>query len=243
MPEPNENAIFDAVKVSGMGNVLVLGETGLNSIPEVMVPKTVPTATLQSIIDRDEFADRYISLDAMIAKEDGSDIGYIRVLQFNNGKFGKQVFPIDTSGLVGKYKNFIITGIQPSMAEKAQILKTNNTLQINAFDSQIEVLNIQGALKSTIQDHWDMAMVILWDSLLRLTKLVQMKLIVEFGYESNVYWGYPLSFTYQKSSNTQYIASFSMQFIVVKRSLLAKNDVDLAMVTDLSRQIQNIANL
>jgi hypothetical protein len=105
------------------------------------------------------------------------------------------------------------------------------------------VLAIQGVLRSTDADPWDMAMVFLWDDLLRLTKLLKMNLIAEFGYQSSIYWGYPISFNWQKSSNMQYLVSYSMQFAIIKRALLAKTSNQQSLLTDLNNQIQNIPSI
>lgn len=222
--EPYRTAINKSVSVAFGGTLnLDLAEVGLNNTQNIYVtPQAFNPAPLDesSVLD---FADRYVTLDALSASEDGADLAYLRVLEFVNNKFGKHIFPLNqTSEEAIKYKELIVTNCQTSMVEKAQIIKTNNTLQVYAFDSQVEVLNIQGVLKSTATDRWDIAMVLVWDELLRLTKLIQRKFICEFGYESNVYWGYPLNFTYQKSSNTQYLVNFSMQFIVIKRSIFLR---------------------
>ena len=242
MPDPNVKAITTAVNLTATSYVLDISNTKLNDIASITVPVGSPSDN-RLLIDSSDFASRYISLDAISDKQDGSDIGYMRVLRFNNGKFGSQVFPITSSGIKYKYKDFIITTVGSNLIEKAQILKTNNTLQIYAFDSQVEVLTIQGVLKSTIQDNWDMGMVVLWEELFRLTKLIQMNLIVEMGYQSSVYWGFPLNFNWQKSSNIQALVSYSMQFIVVKKTSLAKNSNQLTLANDISRQIQNIPNI
>jgi len=178
----------------------------------------IPYAAKDS--DTADFDARYISLDSLRADEDGSDLSYIRILSFKDGKFGNQIFP-RSSGASSTYKEFIVTQLTPvNSSEKLQIIKTNKTLQIYSYDSNFEVFNIQGILKSTLTDNWDIAMVLLWDNLLRATKLIEMNAIMEFGYESNIYWGYPMNFQTQKSSSSQYVVGYSMQFIVVKRSIL-----------------------
>jgi hypothetical protein len=244
MAEPNQDAINTAVGlISARGlQTIALNSLDINSISSsINVNQTMPSPT-EAKLSSTDFAYRYMSLDSTQSSEDGSDIAYLRVLKFVNGMFGKQVFPINSNGSLSNYQDFIVTNTSSGMIEKAQLIKTNKTLQIYAFDSQVEVLNIQGVLKSTIENNWDMAMVLLWDDLLRLTKLIQLGLIVEFGYQSNVYWGYPLNFQYQKSSNMQYLVSYSMQFVILKRSALLKNSIQSKMMNDLARQINTAIN-
>ena len=236
MADANLNALITATTMLGDGGTLNLDTISLNSTPSV-VTISIPPSPNQGINDNANFLARYIALDSSSAQEDGSDLAYMRILQFNNGTFGKQVFPITSANIPYKYQDFIVTDLQGGMTEKAQIIKTNNTLQVYSFDSQVEILNIQGVLKSTIQNNWDMAMIVLWDNMLRLTKLIQMRLICEFGYQNNVYWGLPLNFQWRKSSSSQYFATYSMQFVVVKRTLLAKNVNQLTLANDLARQI------
>jgi hypothetical protein len=239
MAEPNVEAIDKAYNLTGggySGFALSLDDAPLADLSNVLIPvdKDNPYPLNKDSVA--EFNNRYVSLDGLNASEDGSDLAYMRILEFNNGKFGQQVFPLALNKQELKYKEFIITSIQNAYVEKAQILKTNNTLQIYAFDSQPEVLNIQGILKSTQQDRWDIAILLVWDDIFRLTKLVQRSLIAEFGYESNVYWGFPLNFAYQKSSQAQYLASFSMQFLIVRRSVIAKQSN--IFVDDIIRQLK-----
>jgi hypothetical protein len=228
-----------ATTVSGE---LQLSNTSIGTLPDVIVPGDVgssPSAT-------EDFMARYLALDTFAANEDGSDLSHMRILKFNNGKFGSQVFPINNLNglnLQPRYQNFIVTSISSGLMEKSQILKTSGTTQIYGFDAQIEVLAIQGVLRSTDADPWDMAMVFLWDDLLRLTKLLKMNLIAEFGYQSSIYWGYPISFNWQKSSNMQYLVSYSMQFAIIKRALLAKTSNQQSLLTDLNNQIQNIPSI
>jgi hypothetical protein len=241
MAEPFEIAIDQAVTMTGINQVINLEGTSLAEITSISVPtSSVPDIPGFRKDLNSEFTNRYVSLDAIKAKEDGSDLAYMRVLKFNNGKFGKQVFPLDNNN-VAKYKEFIVTSLAFSFVEKTQILKTNNTLQVYAFDSQPEVIGIQGLLKSNMNDKWDMAMLLIWDELIRLTKLVQQNLIVEFGYESNVYWGYPLNFTYQKSSSAMYLASFSMQFLIIKRSIIMRQEN--AFITGIIDQLNDITSV
>jgi hypothetical protein len=237
MSEPNEVAINTAVTYSGKGSNFsldVVGKATTDVPPVVLLPNASPMQRLTGVAD---FRNRYISLDALQSSDDGADIAYLRVLKFDNGKFGDQVFPISSSRQ-SKYQSFIVSSVSKGDIEKAQILKTNNTLQVYAFDAQPEILNIQGILKSTVDNKWDTAMVLLWDGLLRLTKLVQNKFIVEFGYKSNVYWGYPLNFQTQESSNAQYLVSYSMSFLIVKRSMTA--DIDNVIVNDIQQQLASI---
>ena len=242
MSEPYQTAIDKSVSTAFGGTLsLDLAEVGLNNTQNIYItPEAFNPAPLNesSVI---EFSDRYVTLDALSVSEDGADLAYLRVLEFINNKFGKHIFPLNkVNDAAIKYKELIVTSCQTSMVEKAQIIKTNNTLQVYAFDSQVEVLNIQGVLKSTATDRWDIAMVLIWDELLRLTKLIQRKLICEFGYESNVYWGYPLNFAYQKSSNTQYLVNFSMQFLVIKRSVfLREGNLFLDQVFDGLQALDN----
>ena len=243
---PNESAILTAVStvspLATAAGVVTLTDNNISNLPDVIVP----TNTSYSPDASSNFAARYLTLDTFDAEDDGTDLGYMRVLRFNNGKFGSQVFPINNINGINsqpRYQNFIVTSLGSGMIEKAQILKTSGTTQIYGFDSQVEVLTLQGVLRSTKSDNWDMAMVFLWDELLRLTKLVQQNLIVEFGYQSNIYWGYPLNFNWQKSSNMQYIVSYSMQFVVIKRSLLAKSILQQTLFNDLNTQMQNIASI
>jgi len=235
IPSADTSAISIAVDTINY-NSLSSSSTSDTSTSVGTIDSTVPSKASPTTQDFANFKSRYISLDTFDASEDGEALAYIRALKFKNGMFGAQVFPSITDS---KYKNFIIGGVGSNLVEKAQILKTNNTLQIYAFDSQVEVLNINGFLKSTIQDPWDTAMIMLWDELLRLTKLIQLGLIVEFGYQDKVYWGYPISFPWQKSSNSQYVASFSMQFVVVKRSNLLKNQNQVDMASYITTQVNN----
>ena len=240
MSEPFVAAIDQTITMLGLSQTIQLNGTELTEITNISIPDVttpIPSGYMKEAVA--EFANRYVSLDTIQGNEDGSDLAYMRVLQFNNGKFGKQVYPI-TNSKETKYKEFIITGISQAFVEKAQILKTNSTLQVYAFDSQPEVLSIQGVLKSTTTDKWDIAMILIWDELIRLTKLVQQRLIVEFGYESKVYWGYPLNFQYQKSSSAMFLASFSMQFLIVKRTMMLREDN--IFITDLIDQLNQVTD-
>ena len=216
MSNPNLDAIDAAIQGAGLDSDSSIIKVNVAS--DANDPNNY-TPNLLNKADIIEFDSRYFSLDAMNARADGSDLAYIRILNFKDGKFGSQVFPNN-----GKtYKQFIVTNISKGDVEKAQIIKTNNTLQIYGFDSQPEVINIQGVLKSTTEDRWDIAMLLLWDDIFRLTKLIQANRVAELGYESNIYWGYPLNFQTQKSSNMAYIASFSMQFLIIKRSIVIRD--------------------
>lgn len=236
--EPNEKVI-DSTFVTVMNynsnnnSTAVLSGSSLSDITQIL-DYTPPESDHKK--SAEEFAARYVSLDALTASEDGSDIAYLRVLQYNNGKFGKQVFP-NTDGI---YKEFIVTAIDNGYAEKVQLLKTNNTLQIYSFGSQIEILTISGVLKSTMSDKWDTAMILLWDDLIRAQKLIQRNLIVEMGYESNIYWGMPINFRFQKSSNTMYLASYNMQFVVVKRSISSRNILGNPLLDSVIMQLDSI---
>jgi hypothetical protein len=250
MTDAYQNAITTALLPYNIGSSvsgLEVSNNSVNVINSITVPFNTP---VNQQLDSDgiiNFNNRYTTLDAFSSNEDGSDLGYIRVLRFTNGLFGSQVYPNvagnkNVSNL-NIYQDFIVTNLSSGFVEKAQIIKTNKTLQVYSFDSQPEVLNIQGVLKATLQCYWDMAMVILWDNILRLSQLTLHNLIVEFGYQGNIYWGYPLNFQWQKSSNLQMLASYSMQFLVVKRTIIARNSDQVSLANSINNQIQNISNI
>jgi hypothetical protein len=238
-----QNAIETAMDTIKYNNgVLVLDAVSINQLGSTaeVIMSALPSA-ISGNDDLENFDDRYHSLDVMRALDDGSDLAYMRVLKFANGMFGAQVYPnfsgnSDFTNL-SIYQDFIVTNLSSSFVEKAQIIKTNNTLQVYSFDSQPEVLSIQGVLKSTLTCNWDMAMVILWDNLLRLTQLTQRNLIVEFGYQGNIYWGYPLSFQWQKSSNLQELVSYNLQFLVIKRTIIPQDNNQLGVIDSINTQM------
>lgn len=253
MADANVNAIYTTLGAIQNTDYLLLNisDTNVNTIGSAVgpghfftdPPELSPTAVA-------DFVKRYTSLDAFSCLEDGSDIGYLRVLRFNNGLFGSQVFPnenimtypdSDVPVLNPQiYQDFIVTNLSSALVEKAQIIKTNSTLQVYSFDAQPEVLAIQGVLKSTLGDYWDMQLVMLWDNLLRLKQLTIQNLIVEFGYQGNIYWGYPLNFSWQKNANSQMVLSYSMQFLVIKRTILTRSNLQIALANSIKAQLQNL---
>lgn len=239
MTEAYQSAITNALTSFSNKPLAITGKS-VDSINSVINSgdREGEVPVMMNVSDVEIFKDRYTTLDAFLAREDGSDLAYLRILRFKKGMFGSQVFPT-----TGVYQDFIVTNLSSGSTEKAQILKTNKTLQVYSFDSQPEMLNIQGVLKSTTQCNWDMAMVILWDNLLRLSQLTEHDLIVEFGYQGNTYWGYPLSFQWQKSSNMQMLASYAMQFLIVKRAIIAKSAIQITLAENLNTQIQKIPSI
>ena len=191
-----------------------------------------------------EIESRVFALDVMRAGSDtASDIASFRVIAYEYGQINtkKQIFPkIPTSyadslssnsssaaGLL--YKKMIIASMGFGYSERSQIIKSNKALHAYFFNDNPEVLSIQGFLKTSAMDPWDIAMVLLWDRLFRGTELARHNGILELAVAGVVYWGYPLSFTPQISANTQYVASFAMQFLVIDKLLPLENMDDAVM--------------
>jgi len=191
-----------------------------------------------------EMESRVYALDMWRAGSDTpSDIGSFRVIAYEFGQINtkKQIFPklqtryafdvgYDQSSVRGLlYKKMIIASMSFGYAERSQIIKSNKALHAYFFNDSPEVISIQGFLKTSSTDPWDIAMVLLWDRLLRGTELARHNGILEIAIADVVYWGYPLSFTYQISANTQFVASFAMQLLVIDKLLPLQNLDDAVM--------------
>lgn len=198
------------------------------------------------------FDNRYLGIDSGYTSSDNNnDIAYIRIIPFVQGKIytAKQIFPrpknksndTEDDTNAPSYKKMIIINKSISHTERSQIMKSNKVLHAFFFDAAPEVLNISGALKTNWDDPWDQAMILLWDNLLRATTLAQHQAIVEIGMAGEVYWGYPLTFQPQKSSSSQYVATFNMQILIVDRAV-ASNNID-AYVKDIVGSITNATGL
>ncbi len=257
--DANVNAIYTTIQTleDSAYNVLNVGSLSVNNVPSIISTKDFYTSEPRKLSEAgvEFFVERYSSLDAFACQEDGSDLGYLRVLRFKNGLFGSQVYPNKRAEDVvypdsdvsiqnpQVYQDLIVTNLGSGLVEKAQIIKTNKTLQIYAFDSQPEVLSIQGVLKSTLGSYWDMSMVILWDNLLRASQLIQQNLIVEFGYQGNIYWGLPLNFQWQKNAQAQMLLTYSMQFLVIKRTIVVRNMTQALVANSLITQLAAIPSI
>jgi hypothetical protein len=174
---------------------------------------------------------RFLTRDAGSVLADSDDaIAYFRILKrdMTTGVIDtqSQIFPkpkgitsINEDMSVAKYKKMIILNKMLGLAERAQIIKTNTMLHVYFFDSQYETIQISGALKRNWDDPWDLAMVLLWDQLMRGTQLVRRGYVCELGMDQELYWGYPLHFNLQTNSQTQYLATFTMTFLIIDRSV------------------------
>ena len=102
---PNESAILTAVStvspLATAAGVVTLTDNNISNLPDVIVP----TNTSYSPDASSNFAARYLTLDTFDAEDDGTDLGYMRVLRFNNGKFGFN--NIERIPLILKEINFI----------------------------------------------------------------------------------------------------------------------------------------
>ena len=152
-------------------------------------------------------------------------IGQFRIVRYHQGKIdgSKQIFPEVVGGLADSYKSMIIASQSQSYAERNQVLKSNKALHAYFFNDAPEVIQLQGFLKTTQTDPWDMAMLLLWDRLLRGTELARHNAILEFSIAGMTYWGYPLNFAYQMSAQSQFVASFSMQILIVDKLIPTEN--------------------
>ena len=156
------------------------------------------------------------------------DIGQFRVVSYSQGKIDskKQIFPKVTTSTPTSYKSMIIASQSQSYAERNQIIKSNKALHAYFFNDAPEVIQLQGFLKTTRTDPWDMAMLLLWDRLLRGTELARHNAILEFSIADMTYWGYPLNFAYQMSAQSQFVASFSMQVLIIDKLIPLNNMSD-----------------
>ena len=159
--------------------------------------------------------------------DDDSRLAYFRILSIDqtdgtiNNSVGQQIFPkvkgtnsINETNGVARYKKFILLSRSFAKSERAQIIKTNSSLQVYLMDAQYEVMNIQMALKKNWEDPWDTAMIVLWEQLMRATVLARKGYICEFGIQGHVYWGYPLQLQAQENSNQQFLATYGMSFLI-----------------------------
>ena len=197
-----------------------------------------------------EMESRVYSLDMWRAGSDTpTDIGAFRVIDYQHGQINtkKQIFPrnptlysqqVNENRFGLQYKKMIISSMSMNYMERSQILKSNKALHAYLFNDAPEVAAIQGYLKTSSTDPWDIAMVLLWSRLFRATELIRHNGILELSIADVVYWGYPLSFSYQISSNTQFVASFAMQMLIVDK-LLPLQNLDDAVMTLTTQAEQN----
>ena len=201
---------------------------------DVEFPITVAEREAQANTDFDpnqksELDKRVFSMDGMRAhSEDDFGIAYMRVIAYQQGKVytQKQIFPkVKPDAAYNTYKKFIVSSQSENHVERQQIIKTNKALHAYFFNSSPEVLSIQGFLKTTPGDPWDVAMVLLWEKLIRGTQLALNHAILEIGIAETVYWGYPLVFSHQLQSQSQFVASFAMQMLIIDK-LSNTRDID-----------------
>lgn len=199
--------------------------------------------TFTNSAELNEIEGRVFTFDPLRAGSDtATDIGAFRIIPYQYGEINtkKQIFPKDgrgtgSSGLY--YKKMIVTNMGTNFIERSQIIKSNKALHAYFFNDSPEVLSIQGFLKTSSNDPWDIAMVLLWDRLLRATELARHNAILEFNIADVVYWGYPITCSMQLSSNTQFVASFSMQMLIIDKLLPLTNldDAVLQLTTSIEQ--------
>ena len=213
-----------------------------NSLTKVTKPFYMPTISTDGEIgkintgikdlDNSQLDLRVLSLEQGDMYADNDErVAYFRILSIdkntgmiNNG-INSQIFPapsgsdnINEKSGVAKYRKFILLSKSFGKTERAQIIKTNSSLQIYLTDSQYEIMNIQIALKKNWDDPWDTAMIVLWEQLMRATVLARKGQICEFGIQNHVYWGYPLSLQGQDNSNQQFLAIYNLSFLITDSS-------------------------
>jgi len=182
--------------------------------------------------------DRAFQADVLRASADTiQQIGQFRIISYYQGKINtqKQIFPQSQgSNYSNTYKRMIINSMAAGYTERTQILKSNKALHAYFFNDAPEIITIQGFLKTNAFDPWDMAMLLVWDRLLRGTELARHNAIMELSIADMVYWVYPLSFQYQTQAASQFIASFSMQLLVIDKliPLAHINEDALVLTTD-----------
>lgn len=128
----------------------------------------------------------------------------------------------------------LVQNIQQSKIERAQVTETfqEKDPSIFFFGKRTTSYVFVGQLLNTDRDvaapynlytNWTAGFQRYWDEHLRGTKLAENKKIAVMLVDDEMYEGYPVSLSINKSSMTEYTASFSMTWIITKHTSLLDN--------------------
>jgi len=144
-------------------------------------------------------------VDAFILKTFGSDPHMTRL--------SKAIMTNGNSGL--GYIDFLLQNIQESFSEKAQISETvGDNYVAFFFGSAPPVFVFSGQLLNTFQDEWRTSMHLLYQNLLRGTKLARNKQLVSIYYDQIIANGYIMSHNQNYAAEMQMASSFSFQMLI-----------------------------
>jgi hypothetical protein len=118
------------------------------------------------------------------------------------------------------YIDILIQSVSTQYSEKVQVSEVLSDAFIAYFFGQRAIsMSIQGTLLNTQQDNWADAWYILYQSLLRGTKLAEIGYPVTFMYDSRIVECYILNLSESMNSNVETSINFNMSLLVKKISV------------------------
>lgn len=113
------------------------------------------------------------------------------------------------------YIDFLLQSAQESYSEKVQIVDTLSDNYIAYFFGQNPpMFQYSGLLFNTWQDDWRAAFFLLYEEILRGTKLARRKTFCTLRYDQQIVYGYLVNHSQVMSSDTQMAAQFNFTFLV-----------------------------
>jgi hypothetical protein len=122
-----------------------------------------------------------------------------------------------TPGVAGGYGyiDFLLQQVQESYAEKIQVVDVlSDNYASYCFGQNPPVFNYTGLLYNSLQDDWRAAFTILYQELLRATKLARQKQVVILSYDDVFVTGVLISMSQTLVAETQIAASFNFSMLV-----------------------------
>lgn len=170
--------------------------------------------------DNMDYENRYVSMDAHNRTNDAADVAFFRIVKANDMR--TLVFPnyenYEMPGISKtKFRQFILLALSEASQERMQIVETSEDFQLLFYGKRPEVLQIQGVLKNTLDNPWNMNMLFLWDNYMRGTKLAEQGNILQLYADKELYSGYPFGFQRSKAAPNDFIVNFSFSFVVKER--------------------------
>jgi hypothetical protein len=233
-------AKIEAAQLDGLSNLTIYGEdlsdsngniysvSFLNGVPSVRDKDTSKANNNKDNIslvfdstDVMDYNNRYFSIDAPIRSNDAADVAFFRIVNANDPK--TIIFPNYQNQYIApgisqnKFRQFILMSLGEASQERMQIVETSEDFQLLFYGRRPEVLQIQGILKNTMDNPWNMNMLFLWDNYMRGTKLAEQGNILQLYADRNLYSGYPFGFQRSKVAPNDFIVTFSFSLIVKER--------------------------
>ena len=232
----NEAAKLQAAADEGLNNLVLYGldimdlngqvyQVQFNyGVPSVRkLDSKIPKVMRELIFDESDnqdYENRYVSMDAHNRTNDVADVAFFRIVKANDLK--TVVFPqYESYQMPGisknKFRQFILMSLSEASQERMQIVETSDDFQLLFYGKRPEVLQIQGVLKNTLDNPWNMNMLFLWDNYMRGTKLAEGGNVLQLYADKELYTGYPFAFSRSKAAPNDFIVSFSFSFIIKER--------------------------